>query len=468
MPGFFGLKPTGRADSVPSIPSGSGIGWRQVLILEEAWRQALRDLQQELPPYLYDSFIRTAQPLEFPGASDDRTFVLGVGDESILPQLRANYRAAIQGSLENHLGRKLDLQFQALAPAATDLERAPAPSWLNPRFTFERFHRDPSNQIAALACESVALQPGRSNPFFLQGEPGSGKTHLIQAMAALMLERNPALRIHYTGFEDLRDEFLNALRQDRNLEFKDRYRQFDVLIIEDVQYIRSAGQTVQEEFFHIFHRYYEGGRQLVLTSERPASELLTPSRLLSRLLSGLQVRLGMPETETRRSILRSRAEENGIVLSQDMLEFLSARVHGGVRELESAVHKLYFLHQRGLEIDQPSRVREHLADLAPEGQPLQFSLDLIVEVVCRRYGVTREEILSSSRKAEYTLPRHVSMYLSIQYSNLNKSAVARYFRKSDHTTVINAERNIQKRIANERGFSQVLDEIVNDLRKECV
>jgi len=418
---------------------------------------------------VYEPLLRSVRPLEFPDQSDDGTFVLGIGDESILPQLRSDYRSAIQARLESRLGRKLQVEFQPLPGARAEAERpAKRPGWLNPRFTFERFHRDRSNQMAVLACESVALQPGRSNPFFLQGEPGSGKTHLIHALAADMLGRQPDLNIHCTSFEDLRDEFLTALRNDRNLEFKERYRHYDVLIIEDVQYIRSAGQTVQEEFFHIFNRYYEGGRQLVLSSERPASELLAPSRLLSRLLSGLQVRIGYPETETRRSILLARSTDNGFELAPEMLDFLSARVHGGVRELESAVNKLYFLHQRGLEIDQPQKVQEHLADLAPAGMQLHFPLDLIVEIVCRRYNITREQILSSSRKAEYTLPRHISMYLAIQYSKLNKSAVARYFRKSDHTTVINAERNIQKRIQKELGFQQVLDEIVTDLRKECV
>ncbi len=440
-------------------------------LLEEAWNKALRDLKDELPASLYEPLLRSAKsvpPSADGSAQRPDLFIVEVADGQLLPQLPL-HSERIQNRLRSHVGREVILEFrpvnsQPVAPAI----RSERPNWLNPRYSFDRFIRGNSNQMAFMACEAVAAQPGRTSPLYLYGESGMGKTHLVQALAAELLRRNPGLRICYTLFEDLRDEFIQSLNNRKTLEFKESYRAYDVLIIEDIQYLRPTSETLQEEFFHIFNHYYESGKQIVLSSERPVSELMVSSRLMSRLLSGLQVRINPSDLAMREQVVDARGADMGISVSTEVKQFLCSRVTTSVRELESALNKLFFLEQKGIAIDSLKTVQEHLTDLVPADQNLFVPLDTIVEVICRRYNITRDQILSSSRKAEFTLPRHIAMYLGIQYSNLNKSAIARYFRKSDHTTVINAERNIQKRIQKEMGFAPLLEDVVTEMRKKCV
>ncbi len=420
---------------------------------------------------MYEPLLRAVRPLELqsnPGNGHDgaseETFVVGISDSSLLPRL-PQHSEAIRTRLKSLMGRDVAVEFRPFSPQDAS-NNAELPRWLNRNHTFDRFLKSNSNQMAVMACEAVVAQPGRSNPLYLHGDSGMGKTHLVHALSAELLRRHPGIRICYTSFEDLRDEFLKSVSSKQTLEFKEGYRGYDVLVIEDIQYLRPTSESLQEEFFHIFNHYYESGKQIVLTSERPAAELMVGSRLMSRLLSGLQVRIGTSEPGLREAVVDDRSREMNLDLSADVRQYLCSRVTTSIRELESALNKIYFLQQKGVPADSVKSVQEHLQDFIPTNQNLFFSLDQIVEVVCRRYNITREQILSSSRKAEYTLPRHIAMYLGIQYSNLNKSAIARYFRKSDHTTVINAERNIQKRIQKEMGFAQLLEEIVSELRKD--
>jgi chromosomal replication initiator protein len=428
--------------------------------LKEAWQQAIAGLKQELPAFLYESLLRSADEL---GA--DSALRLVVEESALSAPLRSRYAAQIQRSLEPAAGRPIRVEFHA--PPAPQLNRHSRPTWLNPKYTLAGFIRDRSNQMAAMACESVALQPGRSNPLFIYGDFGSGKTHLAQGTAALWIANRPGFRIHYAAFNDFRDQFLKSLHKGDALEFRGRLRSYDALIIEDIQYLRATGDSVQEEFFHLFDHYYETGKQILLTSERPIAELLAPSRLLSRLLSGLQVRIHNPGKELREAYVRMRNGDIDPPLSEEILQHLAARIGGGVRELESALNKAALLVQQGLALDSARSLEEHLNALTA-GATLHFPLDRIIDVVCRRHQISKEQILGPSRKAEYTLPRHISMFLGLKYAGLNKSAIARYFRKSDHTTVINAERNIQRRAARDPGFQELLDSLIEDLRIECV
>lgn len=432
--------------------------------MEEAWNKALSELKDELPAGLYEPLLRSVRTVQDNASAEQAAdrWIVELRNGQLLPQMPA-HSELIRERLASHTGRDVILEFRGAPETAR-----PGALALNPRYNFESFQRAPSNEMALMACEAVAAQPGRSSPLYLYSESGMGKTHLIQALAAELLKRQPGLRIRYTRFEDLRDDFTRSLNQRKTLEFKEEYRAYDVLIIEDIQSLRPNSDSLQEEFFHIFNHYYESGKQIILSSERPISELLVSSRLMSRLLSGLQVRIGPSEPELRAQIIDAQSRELGVQISSEVHQFLCTRVTTSVRELESALNKIFFLQQKGMEASSLASVQEHLQYLIPADQNLYIPLDTVVAVICRRYNISRDQILSSSRKAEFTLPRHIAMYLGIQYSNLNKSAIARYFRKSDHTTVINAERNIQKRIQKEMGFSQLLDDVVNEMRKECV
>jgi chromosomal replication initiator protein len=282
----------------------------------------------------------------------------------------------------------------------------------------------------------------------------------------MIQERRPDFRICYLAIEDFKNEFIKAHREKRMLDFKHRFQGFDALFIDDIDTLRNSQEATQEEFFHVFNAFYENGKQTVITSDRPAQDLMISSRLMSRFITGLQVQLSAPDQKLRRKFLEFRAKEIGLGLSENILNFLSERVTGNMRVLESALNKLFFLEQRGIEITDPGRIARELDDLLPRVELDHIPLEKILNAICRRFSVSRENILSASRKSEYTRPRHIGMYLGVKYSGLNKSAIARFFHKNDHTTVINAEKNVKNRLKQDPGFALELENLIHELRKD--
>ncbi|MBX7058669.1 MAG: ATP-binding protein [Leptospirales bacterium] len=431
--------------------------------MKEIWQKALRDLRPEMPPALHKALSADSSLREMSGNSGRKSLYLELRDSSLAPQLRGKWSKTIENRLSELTGRRIRLEFQSIQAA----KASPTSSWLNPHWTLERFLRTKENQLACAAIEAVATRPGQATPLYVYGESGAGKTHLTHAFAHLALARRPELRIEHVALVDFRDEMSDSLQKGDMLNFKTRHRGFDVLILEDLQGMRNTAEALQEELFHVFDHYVDNGRQLIFTADRPAAELMAPRRLLSRLQSGLVVRLSLPARDGREQFLAMRCKERGIELPSSVRSYLASQILGGIRELESALNKVELLLRAGMPMDQPGLLREELRELASDDRPAYYSMDQIVDAVCRRYKVSRDNVMSSSRRAEYTLPRHVSMFLGLKYANLNKSAIARYFRKSDHTTVINAERNIAKRLQTELGFQRQLEEILERLRIEC-
>lgn len=391
----------------------------------------------------------------------------------MLPQLDT-YRGPIQTKLRSLMGRDVRVDFELTPPpakkAATKDNRSGGTRDVlrrfNPSFVFDRFVSGRSNELAMVACETIAGTPGKTNPLYIYGDVGLGKTHLLQATAQAIQAERADFRICYLSVEDFKNEFIKAFREKRLLEFKNQFQNYDALFIDDIDTLRSTQQSTQEEFFHVFNSFYENGLQTVITSDRPAQDLMISSRLMSRFITGLQVQLQAPDPDLRKAFLKFRAKELDLELSPRVLDFLSSRITGNVRVLESALNKLYFLSQRGIDIADLSRISSELDDLLPRQETDHIPLERILEAVCARFSVSRENILSTSRKSEFTRPRHIGMYLGVKYSGLNKSAIARYFHKNDHTTVINAEKNVKNRLKQDPGFALELELMVNELRKE--
>lgn len=435
--------------------------------LEEVWQKTLADLHGKLPAKLLHSLQHQSSNRGYLDRTDPGRFIIELVDQKTLEMIQSNYLEGIGHSLNRNLGNPVVLDLR-LRPTDSSDDSLGSYKWLNPRFRFDRFLEGKSNRMAMLACDTVASQPGRTNPLYLFSEPGMGKTHLVHALTHRVRELHPALSVCCLAFADFRDEFVQALGQKKTLEFKQRYRKFDILVVEGIQGLSSTTATIQEEFFHIFNYYFENEKQLVFTAEAPATFLKLPSSLMSRMLSGLQVQIGEPEADLGLLIIQNKSIEMGLDLNQDTILRIFERNKGSIRDLEAALGRIYFLSQRGIDINDPQNLPSGFfeAGLMDQNQ-VYLPLDRIVDTLCKRFNIAREQILGNSRKAEYTLPRHIGMYLGVKYSDLNKSAIARYFRKSDHTTVINAERNIKKRIEREKGFSQLLQEIVQQIRKAC-
>ena len=456
----FHLKPAGSDWLITARQTTSRGRGEQ---LEDAWQKTIKDLKAELPAGVYEPLIRSARPLGFATAEHPDVFLLRVDDSSFLGQLKPAHRIAIQDRLTHHCGRKVSLVLEPPGSDAEQSQGAALPRWLNRGYRFDRFITDPGNRLALLAFESCATAPGRTNPLVVYGDSGTGKSHLMHGLASALMQSR-GLSVFYATFEDFRDDFARAMQSKRTLDFKDHVRSYDVLMLEHAQLLAVTTPAIQEEFFHLFNTYQERGDQVVLSLDRPAGTLTLPAHLQSRLLGGLQVSLQRPGAALRLKYLSRSAAELGLRLTEDVIGDLSARIGGSLRELDSVLSRLTLLAAGGAALNDVKELRAQLRDLVPGTQGLHISLDRIVQVVCQKYGITRDQILSSSRRAEFTLPRHIAMHMGIQFSSLNKSAIARYFRKSDHTTVINAERNIERRLRTEAGFAQIFDEIVEELR----
>ncbi len=445
--------------------------------LQDAWKKALIELKKELPSDFFDPFIKPLVPVREEESPESDTFFLGVQDRRLIPHLKSQYREPIQTTLRSLMGRDVKVEFlpyeenerkNSLSEEDDETFEFHTPDrreWLNPHFRFRTFLRGKSNELALQAAKQTALLPGKTTPLFLFGDPGLGKTHLAQSILHALLEKNPRLNPGYFSISDFKDEFLAALSSRKTLEFKNRYRDFDMIVVEDIQYLRSTAELTQEEFFHIFNYYYEKGKQIIITSDRPALHLHLTSRLMSRVMSGLPVFLAPTDRELRMRFLKKRAEEMELPLSEGLLEALAQRITGSIRELESALNKLFFLSQQGRSILGVETLDEHFQEFLPAQDSSTLEIERILEATCKHYNISREEILSNSRKAEYTLPRHIAMYLAIQHSRLNKSSIARFFRRSDHTTVINAERKIRRYLEKDASFASLMETIVDEARR---
>ena len=339
------------------------------------------------------------------------------------------------------------------------------PPWCNPAYSLEKFIRSKSNELALMACQGVVLNSGRTNPLYIYGDSGTGKTHLLQAVSRSLLNKNPSIQILYFTGQDFQESFLQHLKEKKTLEFKQKSRSYDVLIVEDLQFFRSSSESTQEEFYHIFNSYYESGKQILLSSDRPASELSMSPRLVSRFISGLHVKIDPPDRILKKLFLERRSGEMDLSLKPNLIDYLTGKLGSSIRELESALNKIYFLNLRGFPINNEKELTAKLNDLIPSSETSSLEMDDIASAICNRYAVSLEDLLGNSRRSEFTMPRHIAMYLAVHYSGLNKSSIARFFRRSDHSTVINAEKKIGRLVDTNSGFHSQIQQILLDIRK---
>ena len=327
-------------------------------------------------------------------------------------------------------------------PALSDDLAGPFPIVLDPRYTFENFILGPSNQIAYSSARAVADNPSRStNPLFIYGSVGLGKTHLLQAVCHELLRRHPDFRIVYLSCEVFTNQFVYALQCNRLDAFRERYRKADMLVVDDIHFLAGKERT-QEEFFHTFNALHQHGRQVVLSSDAPPSDIPTlEERLVSRFRWGLVERLERPETETRMAILRHKADAVGLALPGDVVEYIAANVRDNVREIEGALASVRTrseLERRPVDLALARSALE--ATLARE-RPV-VGLDRIVEVVGAHYGVKAGDLKSSKRTKSVSFPRQVVMHTARRVTTLSLEEIGDYFGGRDHTTVLYAVQKV--------------------------
>lgn len=453
---------------------------------ETLWDDLLKDMQKKMNKQSFNSWIKDTKAVNF----DSGKLTVVVSDDIAKDQIEKNYDELIKSSLYEISGQQISCNFITKIEesensvstntnsTSTVINNSPTEqinvvnngltnntNIFNPNYTFETFVIGPNNELAHAAAESIANNPGgQYNPLFIYGESGLGKTHLSQAIGNEIINKKPFLKVLYVTSEQFISEFIQAIQTNSTQSLKIKYRNVDVLIIDDIQFLANKEQT-QNEFFHTFNDLHVNKKQIILTSDRPPRELsLLENRLRTRFEWGLLADVKAPSLETREAILRKKASLMGLVLDNEIITYLAKRIKSNIRLLESALNKLGAIKEFqkiDITIDV---VKQHLKPLFEEQQNKEIGLDDILSKVAEKCNVTVENIKSKSRHSSIIQPRFISMYISCKLTNMTTTEIGKAIGKRDHSTVINARNNIEKAIDEDENLKELIDDIISDLK----
>ena len=425
---------------------------------ERLWQAALGQLQVEMPRAKFETWIRDAELLSY----EDGEFVVGVKNAFARDWLDDRLRPTIKQVLGGIAGRTVDVRFVVWQPQAMNAaplqlgenqgaiaEPLPTPHHLNPKYTFETFVVGKSNRMAHAAAQAVAEHPaGPYNPLFLYGGVGLGKTHLLHAIthASLAAGRTAV----YVSSEEFTNDLIAAIRTHSTSEFRERYRQADILLVDDVQFI-AGKESTQEEFFHTFNALHAQERQVVLSSDRPPKAFVRlEERLRSRFEWGLAADIQPPDLETKVAILRAKAERDGRQVSQEHLELIARRAQRNIRELEGALTRaLAYSDLTGASMNEET-IEAALSDVIPRSAAL--TPDRIISAVAQQYEIPEEDLLGPRRTRQIALPRQVAMYLIREETKTSLPKIGKALGGRDHTTVMYGHDRISDLIERDDGL----------------
>ncbi|MBV9094863.1 MAG: chromosomal replication initiator protein DnaA [Streptosporangiaceae bacterium] len=355
-------------------------------------------------------------------------------------------------------------------PAASPGSQGPRPGGtrLNPKYTFESFVIGPSNRFPHAAAVAVAEAPAKAyNPLFLYGDSGLGKTHLLHAIGHYAQTLYPDLKTRYVSSEEFTNDFINMIRDGRQDGFRRRYRDVDVLLVDDIQFLENKEGT-QEEFFHTFNTLHNASKQIVITSDRAPKRLVTlEDRLRSRFEWGLLTDIQPPELETRIAILRRKAVQEGLNAPPEVLEYIASRISTNIRELEGALIRVTAfasLNRQSVDLQLAEIV---LKDLIPETQGPQITTAAIMGQTASYFGLSIEDLCGTSRSRVLVTARHIAMYLCRELTDLSLPKIGQQFGGRDHTTVINADRKIRSLMAERRSIYTQVTELTNRIKQQA-
>jgi chromosomal replication initiator protein len=413
-------------------------------------------------------------------ALTDDTFTLAVPNDFTREWIEGHFLGLIRAAVKDATGHERHVRLsvrhdaeqsgeQAADGLALELpvRRTPDPVPMSMKYTFDLFVIGSSNRFAHAAALAVAEAPAQAyNPLFIYGGTGLGKTHLLQAVGQYVGAHGNGLTSRYVTSETFMNDFINSLRDKRIEGFKQRYRTYDVLLVDDVQFFEGK-ERIQEEFFHTFNSLYEAGRQIVISSDRPPKEIATlEERLRSRFEWGLITDIQPPDLETRIAILRKKEKTDRIhVPDPDVLTYVAERVTTNIRELEGALTRVVAfssLTGRPMTVELAEDV---LKDVFPQGQAVEISIRRIQETVSERFGMTVNELCSAKRSQSIAYPRQVAMYLSRALTDSSLPKIGKEFGGRDHTTVMHANAKIEGMIRNDRTVYNLVQELTARIKQ---
>ncbi|MBO8125657.1 MAG: chromosomal replication initiator protein DnaA [Firmicutes bacterium] len=443
--------------------------------LQEVWKKALEIVAIEMPKTSFKTWVKGLTPLYTSG----NNFVVEAPNEFSRDWVVSRYIPLIEKSLHTVTGREWNLQvlLPEEKPKGPPLQKQETgtkddkvsnkveEAKLNPKYTFETFVVGDSNRFAHAASLAVAEAPARAyNPLFIYGGVGLGKTHLMHAIGHFVLENSPGMNVVYVTSEQFTNDMINAIRDDKTAEFRNKYRNIDVLLVDDIQFLAGKERT-QEEFFHTFNALHEANKQIVLSSDRPPKDIPTlEDRLRSRFEWGLITDIQAPDLETRIAILDKKARLEKMQVPQEVLSFIAENIHSNIRELEGALIRVVAysaLTNKPVDLELATEV---LKDILSAVKNKRIEIKDIQQAVADYFNIDVSEMKTKKRSRAVAFPRQVAMYLARELTDASLPKIGEAFGGRDHTTVLHAFEKISETINQDPEFAKTIKELIRNLK----
>lgn len=438
---------------------------------QQLWQAILGNLELTLSKANFTTWFKNTSVID----KTETVLVVGVPNAFTKEWLQNKYHQDIVRALKSIAPEIKEIKYQISGPAFSNTPQNIAPKEvariapkkpenqsLNPKYTFSTFIVGSHNQLAHAASLAVSKKPGSVyNPLFIYGGVGLGKTHLMQAVGAEVLKKDPNAKILYVTSERFTNEFVSALSQGRADQFKSLYRNVDVLLIDDIQFLAGREGT-QEEFFHTFNALHQNNKQVVMTSDRLPKEIpAIEERLVSRFEWGMIADIQAPDLETRLAILKTKVREKNYSVEPEILNYIAETIQSNIRELEGALNRLMVYCQLNNAKPTIEQVKSVLVNVITPPKKRGVSAKKIIEVVSDFYNVTPEDLLKQSRKKEYVNPRQIAMYIIRKELETSLPSIGEFFGGRDHTTVIHAVDKIERAVKEKNSLKQEI-ELIRD------
>ena len=443
--------------------------------LNELWQNVLSQAEQKLSKPSFETWLKSTTLLAYHAD----TVTISAPNAFARDWLENHYMHLITGILTELTGEDLIIKFVVQKEQDDDFELPPpitqakmndqyefSPGMLNPKYTFDTFVIGSGNRFAHAASLAVAEAPAKAyNPFFIYGGVGLGKTHLMHAIGHYVLEHNPKAKVVYLSSEKFTNEFINSIRDNKTIDFRNKYRSVDVLLIDDIQFL-AGKESTQEEFFHTFNTLHEEAKQIVISSDRPPKEIpRLEDRLRSRFEWGLITDIAPPDLETRIAILRKKARADGLDIPNEVMLYIANQVDTNIRELEGALIRVVAYSSLINKDVSAELAAEALKDIVPSSKPRKISILDIKNAVGEHFKIRLEDFSAKKRTKSIAFPRQVAMYLSRELTDFSLPKIGEEFGGRDHTTVIHAHEKISQMYKEDEMLQQDIKQIKSMLGK---
>lgn len=443
--------------------------------IHDLWNRALDQIEKKLSKPSFETWLKSTKAHALQGD----TLIITAPNDFARDWLESRYSNLIAETLYDLTGEELDVKFiippnqaeeefdiQTPKKKVNKDEGSEFPqSMLNSKYTFDTFVIGSGNRFAHAASLAVAEAPAKAyNPLFIYGGVGLGKTHLMHAIGHYVLDHNPAAKVVYLSSEKFTNEFINSIRDNKAVEFRNKYRNVDVLLIDDIQFLAGKEQT-QEEFFHTFNTLHEESKQIVISSDRPPKEIPTlEDRLRSRFEWGLITDITPPDLETRIAILRKKAKADGLVIPNEVMLYIANQIDSNIRELEGALIRVVAYSSLINKDINADLAAEALKDIIPSSKPRVITIQDIQQIVGQEFNIKLDDFKAKKRTKSVAFPRQIAMYLSRELTDFSLPKIGEEFGGRDHTTVIHAHEKISKLVQTDTDLQKQIKEISESLK----